>query len=398
MQGYLSPTFDADGRPVGVVSYNTDVTAQVRETQVLRATVEQIQEAVSAALNGDLSHRIGSDGQNGQVESLCRAMNALFEAIATVVNDVNRSVDAARNRDLCVRIDMTGKKGVFGELAGGVNTLIDDTVSLLRQIRTAAAEVRSGADEISKGNIHLSQRTETQATNLEETASSMAQMTNSVKATADNAGQARALSVAAREQAEKGGKVVENAIAAMRGINTSSKRIADIIGVIDAIAFQTNLLALNAAVEAARAGDQGRGFAVVASEVRNLAGRSASAAKEIKALIKESVVRVEEGSRLVDESGMALGDIGAAVERVSDVIAEIARASCEQASGIEHVNQAVIEMDEMTQQNAALVEQAAAVSEAILDEATRLAEAVARYRIGEEPSVDPSVNGGRYRD
>ena len=212
--------------------------------------------------------------------------------------------------------------------------------------QAAATEVSRGAEEISQGNANLSQRTEEQASSLEQTASSMEEMTSTVKQNADNSGQANQLAVAARDQAEKGGKVVAKAVDAMTEINESSKKIADIIGVIDEIAFQTNLLALNAAVEAARAGEQGRGFAVVASEVRNLAGRSATAAKEIKDLIQDSVKKVEEGSDLVTESGTTLEQIVTAVKKVSDIIAEIAAASQEQSSGIEQVNKAVAEMEQ----------------------------------------------------
>jgi methyl-accepting chemotaxis protein len=215
----------------------------------------------------------------------------------------------------------------------------------------------------------------------------MEEMTSTVKMTADNAAQARQLAIAARQQAEKGSNVVGSAVAAMSEINQSSRKIADIIGVIDEIAFQTNLLALNAAVEAARAGEQGRGFAVVASEVRNLAGRSATAAKEIKALIMDSVSKVEEGSKLVDQSGKSLDDIGAAVKRVTDVVAEIAEASQEQASSIEQVNKAVMQMDEMTQQNAALVEEASAASEAILSQATHLAQSVGHYVVANDATA-----------
>lgn len=237
------------------------------------------------------------------------------------------------------------------------------------KLRTAIGQVKQSSDvlirtasEIESGNQQLSQRTEEQASSLEETASSMEEMTSTVKQNADNTRQANQLAISTRDHAEKGGEVVAKAVHAMSEINTSSKKIADIISVIDEIAFQTNLLALNAAVEAARAGEQGRGFAVVASEVRTLAGRSADAAKEIKGLINDSVEKVQLGSELVDETGKTLGEIVDGVKKVTDIIAEIAASSREQASGIEQVNSAVMQMDEMTQQNAALVEEAAAAS------------------------------------
>jgi methyl-accepting chemotaxis protein len=261
--------------------------------------------------------------------------------------------------------------------------MLDTTAELVKRVKGAAAEVQAGAEEISKGNLNLSQRTEQQASSLEETASSMEEMTSTVKQTADNAGQANQLAMAARLQAEKGGVVVSSAVNAMGGINTASKKIADIIGVIDEIAFQTNLLALNAAVEAARAGEQGRGFAVVATEVRNLAGRSATAAKEIKALIQDSVSKVDEGSKLVDESGRTLDEIVNAVKKVTDIVAEIAAASREQSAGIEQVNKAVMQMDQTTQQNAALVEEASAASQAIVEQAQALNGMISRYNVGD---------------
>jgi methyl-accepting chemotaxis protein len=269
-------------------------------------------------------------------------------------------------------------------------------MGLVQQIKMSAAEVKTGAEEISRGNLNLSQRTEHQASSLEETASSMEQMTATVRQTADNAGQANQLALAARKQAEKGGNVVGAAVKSMAGINGASKKIADIIGVIDEIAFQTNLLALNAAVEAARAGEQGRGFAVVATEVRNLAGRSATAAKEIKALIRDSVTRVEEGSKLVDESGKMLEEIQAAVKKVTDIVAEIASASREQSAGIDQVNKAVMNMDQTTQQNAALVEQAAAASQAIVEQAQALNQMISDYNVGE--AREPASGGQQFND
>jgi methyl-accepting chemotaxis protein len=300
----------------------------------------------------------------------------------TAEEEVQSIVAAAREGDLTRRIDESGKEGFFKTLAAGINGLVGNVVELVGQIQAATREVQTGAEEISRGNSNLSQRTEEQASSLEETASSMEEMTSTVKQTADNAGQANQLAMAARQQAEKGGVVVSSAVTAMRAINDSSRKISDIIGVIDEIAFQTNLLALNAAVEAARAGEQGRGFAVVATEVRSLAGRSATAAKEIKSLIQDSVARVDEGSRLVDESGRTLEEIMSSVKKVTDIVAEIAAASREQSSGIEQVNKAVMQMDETTQQNAALVEQAAAASQAIVEQAQALNTLVARYDLG----------------
>jgi methyl-accepting chemotaxis protein len=279
------------------------------------------------------------------------------------------------------RIEMAGKSGFFGTMSGGVNQLADNMAELVSRVKAAAGEVFRGAEEISSGNADLSSRTSEQSSSLEETASSMEEMTSTVKQNADNAGQANQLASAARDQAEKGGNVVGKAVRAMTDINQSSKKIADIIGVIDEIAFQTNLLALNAAVEAARAGEQGRGFAVVASEVRSLAGRSATAAKEIKDLIQDSVKKVEDGSVLVAQSGQTLEQIVSAVKKVSDIIAEIAAASREQSSGIEQVNRAIMQMDEMTQQNAGLVEEATASSQAMADQARLLNEILSRYQV-----------------
>jgi methyl-accepting chemotaxis protein len=300
--------------------------------------------------------------------------------------------------DLGSRIDLSGKTGFFEAMSRGVNQLADNMAEVVSRVKRVAADVHRGADEISAGNANLSQRTEEQSSSLEETASSMEEMTTTVKQNADNAAQANQLALAARDQAEKGGTVVSQAVAAMAGINEASKKIADIIGVIDDIAFQTNLLALNAAVEAARAGEQGRGFAVVASEVRSLAGRSATAAKEIKELIQDSVRKVEDGSVLVTQSGQTLEKIVASVKKVSDIVAEIAAASREQSSGIEQVNRAVMQMDELTQQNAALVEQATAASQAMAEQVRGLNEMLARFQVGmAELTVPASAPSGKAK-
>jgi methyl-accepting chemotaxis protein len=330
-------------------------------------------------------------------------MDAHGNPVGTVVQWIDRTqeieveqelamiVANAIDGDLTTRIVEEGKQGFFKVLAGGMNNLIVSLAGVIRAMSNAAREVRMGADEISRGNLDLSQRTEEQASSLEETAASMEQMTAMVKSNADNAAQANQLAAAAREQAERGGKVVSSAVAAMQEINVASKKIADIIGVIDDIAFQTNLLALNAAVEAARAGEQGRGFAVVASEVRNLASRSAGAAKEIKILIQDSVAKVSDGARLVDDSGKALGEIVTGVKKVTDVMAEIAASSMEQASGIEQVNKAVTSMDTVTQQNAALVEQASAAAQTLTEQAANLTELIARYRLDKGSAAAPKL-------
>jgi methyl-accepting chemotaxis protein len=298
-----------------------------------------------------------------------------------VEKEMQSMLAAVNGGDLGKRIDLAGKTGFFEAMTRGVNQLADNMAEVVAKVKAVASEVHRGADEISTGNANLSQRTEQQSSSLEETASSMEEMTTTVKQNADNAGQANQLAMAARDQAEKGGAVVNQAVTAMSDINDASKKIADIIGVIDDIAFQTNLLALNAAVEAARAGEQGRGFAVVASEVRSLAGRSATAAKEIKELIQDSVRKVEDGSVLVTQSGQTLEKIVASVKKVSDIVAEIAAASREQSSGIEQVNRAVMQMDELTQQNAALVEEATAASQAMAEQVRGLNQMLDRYRV-----------------
>jgi methyl-accepting chemotaxis protein len=310
-----------------------------------------------------------------------------------VEKELQTMLSAINGGSLGKRIDLAGKNGFFEAMSRGINQLADNITATVSMVKSAAAEIHRGAEEISAGNSNLSLRTEEQAASLEETASSMEEMTTTVKQNADNAGQANQLALAARDQAEQGGMVVGKAVQAMSGINDSARKIADIIGVIDEIAFQTNLLALNAAVEAARAGEQGRGFAVVASEVRNLAGRSATAAKEIKDLIQDSVKKVSDGSLLVTQSGQTLEQIVISVKKVSDIVAEIAAASREQSLGIEQVGRAVMQMDELTQQNAALVEQATAASKGMTEEAGGLNEMMTRYDF---TGVADGNNGTHY--
>ncbi len=269
----------------------------------------------------------------------------------------------------------------LGELLHRLADMDRHIAGIVSEILDASMAVRNGAGEISQGNEDLAQRTQQQASSLEETASTMEEMTASVKQNADNASQANQLAKGARDKAEAGGDVVRRTIEAMQGISDSSEQISAIIGTIDEIAFQTNLLALNAAVEAARAGEQGRGFSVVAAEVRSLAQRSAAAAKEIKGLITDSVHRVESGSELVDESGKTLEEIVSSFKQVAEIVAEISAASYEQSAGIEEVNRAVSQMDEVTQRNAALVEEAAAASRALEEQALQMTEKISYFRI-----------------
>lgn len=306
-----------------------------------------------------------------------------FFITRSITRPLSKAVEVANTvatGDLTVVIDSKAKDEV-GQLLQSFRAMNDKLSEIVGKARTASDSVGSAAKQISAGNNDLSQRTQEQASALEETASSMEEMTSTVKQNADNARQANQLAASARETADKGGEVVTKAISAMDQISASSKKIADIIGVIDEIAFQTNLLALNAAVEAARAGEQGRGFAVVAGEVRNLAQRSAGAAKEIKDLINDSVDKVKVGSQLVDESGRTLAEITGSVKKVSDIVAEIAAASQEQSAGIEQVNKAIMQMDEVTQQNAALVEEAAAASRSMEEQAADLSEMMAYFKL-----------------
>lgn len=303
-----------------------------------------------------------------------------------LISPLNRLIDSIRHiasGDLVKRIDVEGSNEM-GELADSLRHMQGELVRTVGDVRNGANAIYSGASEIAMGNNDLSSRTEQQAASLEETAASMEQLTATVKQNAENARQASHLALSASETAQKGGKVVDNVVQTMRDIAGSSQKIADIISVIDGIAFQTNILALNAAVEAARAGEQGRGFAVVAGEVRNLEQRSAQAAREIKSLIEDSVGRVEVGSTLVESAGETMGEIVNAVTRVTDIMGEIASASDEQSRGIDQVGLAVAEMDRVTQQNASLVEESAAAAAALEEQASRLTQAVAVFRIQQE--------------
>ena len=364
IRSVMNPVIDNQGDRLGTVVEWTDRTQEV-------AIEKEVAQVVDAALEGNLNERIELTGKDGFFATLSQGVNQLVTVSEQVIDDTLRVLSAMASGDLQQKIE-GDYQGSFDRLKRDANATVDKLTQVVCNIKSSAGAVKTAADEISHGNTDLSQRTEQQASSLGTTASSMDEMTTTVRQNADNAVQANQLAKAAREQAERGGIVVNQAVSAMEEINGSSRKISDIIGVIDEIAFQTNLLALNASVEAARAGEQGRGFAVVASEVRNLAGRSATAAKEIKELIVDSAQKVEEGSRLVDESGQTLQEIVSGVKKVTDIVGEIAAASQEQSTDIDEVNKAIARMDELTQQNAALVEEAAAASESMGSQADDL--------------------------
>nr|WP_034341122.1 methyl-accepting chemotaxis protein [Herbaspirillum sp. B39] len=330
-----------------------------------------------------------------QVTLACSAVAVLaaillgYLMVRSIVKPLNEAVRVAENvaaGDLTTRIEPHSRDET-GQLMAALRKMNDNLVDIVSGVRRSTDSIATASGEIASGNMDLSSRTEQQAGSLEETASAMEEMTSTVRQNADNARQANQLAATASEVALQGGEIVGRVVTTMEEINQSSRKIVDIIGVIDGIAFQTNILALNAAVEAARAGEQGRGFAVVASEVRSLAQRSAAAAKEIKGLISDSVAKVEGGSLLVAEAGHTMEQVVSSVRSVTDIVGEISAASVEQSTGIEEINRAVGQMDESTQQNAALVEQAAAAAGALQDQAANLATAISIFKLAQGPQV-----------
>ncbi|MBK0026372.1 MCP four helix bundle domain-containing protein [Stenotrophomonas sp. S48] len=346
----------------------------------LLAINTQIQQLASAAAAGDFSQRGDADRFAHDFRAMIDNLNTMMQVADGNLGQLSTLLQAIAEGDLTARMD--GQfNGVFARMRDDANTTVAQLTQIVGQIQASTSSITLAAGEIASGNSDLSRRTEQQAANLEETAASMEELTSTVRQNAEHARQANQLAIGAHGVASQGGEVVGQVVTTMSAIEASSKKIAEIISVIDGIAFQTNILALNAAVEAARAGEQGRGFAVVASEVRTLAQRSAAAAKEIKGLIDDSVGKVNEGSALVHQAGATMGEIVASVQRVTDIMAEISAASQEQSAGIEQVNQTVVQMDETTQQNAALVEEATAAARAMEDQAAQLGEAVARFRL-----------------
>jgi methyl-accepting chemotaxis protein len=376
------PVVDKHGKRVGTVVEWKNETAE-------RAIEEEVSALVSAAVAGDFTQRLAADGKHGFMLALTDSMNSLCQTIDKVLNDLMDMFGALAEGDFRRRIT-TDYAGSFGALKNDANAMADRVGRIIGDIKTSTREVTNAAAEISSSTTDLSQRTEEQAASLEETSASMEEISATVKKNAENALQANQSASGTREVADRGGHVVAKAIDAMARIEDSSRKISDIIGVIDEIARQTNLLALNAAVEAARAGEAGRGFAVVAAEVRSLAQRSSQAAKDIKELITNSNSQVKDGVDLVNKAGTALSEIVQSINKVADIVSDIANASAEQASGIEQVNRALTQMDEVTQQNSALVEENAATAKTLEHQANAMEERVAAFRIDDaEPA--PSI-------
>ncbi len=365
----------------------TETMAAIKQN--LAAINAEIKRLGNAAAAGDFSQRGDESRFEHDFLDMVRSLNTMMRSNDDNLAQISGLLRALAEGDLTASL-RGDFQGVFAAMRDDADRTITQLTGIVSRIQSAADNITLAAGEIATGNSDLSRRTEVQAANLEETAASMEELTSTVRQNADSARQANQLAIGAAGVAARGGHVVEEVVTTMGQIEQSSRRIADIISVIDGIAFQTNILALNAAVEAARAGEQGRGFAVVASEVRTLAQRSAAAAKEIKGLIDDSANKVSEGSQLVQQAGATMGEIVASVQRVTDIMAEISAASQEQSAGIEQVNQTVTQMDETTQQNAALVEEATAAARLLEQQASELDHAVAVFRFEASPVDAPA--------
>ncbi|MDD5753484.1 MAG: methyl-accepting chemotaxis protein, partial [Methylococcales bacterium] len=348
--------------------------------QALLSINNEIEVLAKAGANGDFSKRANADNFEFMFRDMLTDLNKLLMTCDTGFNDILRVSNSLAQGDLTKNIS-NNYPGTFGKVKEGINCTVENLQALVSEIKDSTQQINTAAQEIASGNNDLSQRTEQQAESLEETSASMTRLTNTVQNNAENAKQANELARNAAKIASQGGVVVGKVVITMDNINESSRKVVEIISVIDNIAFQTNILALNAAVEAARAGEQGRGFAVVATEVRNLAQRAATAAGEIQMLIGDSVDKIKDGSQLVAQAGKTMQEIVLAVQGVTTVMAEITSASIEQSAGIAQVNQAIAQMDDVTQQNAALVEEAAASAELLEEQAHKLSITVSNFKI-----------------
>lgn len=374
-----NPVMGENDERLGTVVEWSDITQEL-------AIEDEVNNVVEATTQGDFTQRLGTEGKEGFMLKLANGINKIGEVSQVGLTETVDVLEGLSQGNLTKLIE--GEyQGTFDDIKRSLNATITQLQTTVGTIKQSASSVNSASSEISAGSKDLSERTEQQASTLEETAASMEELTGAVRQNTDNASNANGLADGAKEVAAKGGEVVKDAVTAMGGITESSQKIADIITVIDDIAFQTNLLALNAAVEAARAGDAGKGFAVVASEVRSLAGRSAAASKDIKALINESSDQVKSGSELVNQAGDTLEEIVSSVTEVAGLISEIASASTQQATGLEEINSAVSQMDEMTQQNAALVEENTAAAQSMVDQAYELEDLMKFFRIDENDEV-----------
>lgn len=394
----VNPVRNQKNQVLGIVVEWINVTTIRAEEDVRKGIETEVAAVVDAVAAGDFSKKLQTSGRSGFLLSLCQGMNRIGDVSYNALSEVVTTLGFLSKGDLTRKIS-GDYGGMLNDIKQGINGTIDQLKEMVEKIKSTANSVNQASGEIASGSSDLSHRTEQQASSLEETSASMNELTAAVKNNTENANKASEISIEAKNVAEKGGKITNDAVKAMSGITSSSKKMSDIIGVIEDIAFQTNLLALNAAVEAARAGDAGKGFAVVASEVRTLAGRSADAAKEIKNLITDSTSQINNGSKLVNQAGDSLKEIIDVAGKAAEIISQISSASSEQSTGITQINAAVSQMEEMTQQNAALVEENTAAAQSLVEQAEELNKLMEFFKIDGEISKEnePKKLPGRQK-